>query len=160
MPVLLASSLSSIFWTISYKRVATLPGLFTAFMSSHFSFCLTHSSLSISFCWMNELETEYKYCHLCHWQKSYYIINAYPYNCFRGAVVKNLPASSGDTRDTGLIPGSGRSPEIRGGNLLQYSCLGNSMDRQTWGATVHRVTESWTWLSEHTWTQTHTDPYI
>ena len=40
-------------------------------------------------------------------------------------VVKNPPASAGDVRDTGLIPGSGRSP---GGNPLQYSCLENPMD--------------------------------
>ena len=43
-----------------------------------------------------------------------------------GAVVKNLPANAGDR---GLIPGSGRSAGIGNGNPLQYSCLGNSMDR-------------------------------
>ena len=40
-------------------------------------------------------------------------------------VVKNLPASAGDIRDTGLVPGSGRSPEGENGNPLQYSCLEN-----------------------------------
>ena len=40
-------------------------------------------------------------------------------------VVKNLPANAGDTRDTGLVPGSGRSPEGENGNPLQYSCLEN-----------------------------------
>ena len=48
------------------------------------------------------------------------------------AVVKNLPADGGDTRDTGSIPGSGRSPEVGNGNPLQYSCLKNSMDRGAW----------------------------
>ena len=51
-----------------------------------------------------------------------------------GVVVKNLPANAGDARDTGLIPGSGRSPGIGSGNLLQYSCLENFMDRGVWQA--------------------------
>ena len=55
-------------------------------------------------------------------------------------VIKNLPANAGDIRDAGLIPESGRSPGGRHGNPLQYSCLGNLMDRGTWWATVHRVT--------------------
>ena len=52
-----------------------------------------------------------------------------------GSVVKNLPANAGDA---GSIPGSGRSPEGNG-NPLQYSCLGNPMDRGAWWATVHEV---------------------
>ena len=60
------------------------------------------------------------------------------------SVVKNLPASAGDTEDVGLIPGSGRSSEGGYGNLLQYSCLENSMDRGTWQATVHKVTKNQT----------------
>ena len=44
-------------------------------------------------------------------------------------VVKNLPANAGDARDKGLIPGLGRFPGVGNGNLLQYSCLENSMDR-------------------------------
>ena len=51
---------------------------------------------------------------------------------------KNPPANSGDIRDVGLIPGSGRSPGGHG-NALQYSCLEKPMDRGTWKATVHRV---------------------
>ena len=49
-------------------------------------------------------------------------------------------------RDTGSIPGCGRSPGKVNSNPLQYSCLGNHMDRGTWWATVHRVTKTWTWL--------------
>ena len=45
------------------------------------------------------------------------------------AVVKNLPANSGDTKDIGSVPGLGRSPGVGNGNLLQNSCLENSMDR-------------------------------
>ena len=57
-------------------------------------------------------------------------------------VEKNLPANARDVRDTGLIPGSGRSPGGRHGNLLQYSCLENPIDRGAWQATIHRVTQS------------------
>ena len=56
-----------------------------------------------------------------------------------GAVVKKLPANTGDAGDTGSIPGSGRSPGGGNGNPLQYSCLENSMDRGAWWATVHEV---------------------
>ena len=44
-------------------------------------------------------------------------------------VVKNLPANAGDIRGLGPIPGSGRSPGGGHSNLLQYSCLENTMDR-------------------------------
>ena len=47
-------------------------------------------------------------------------------------VVKNLPASAGDTKDLGLIHELGRSPGGGHGNLLQYSCLENPMDRGAW----------------------------
>ena len=63
-------------------------------------------------------------------------------------MVKNPPASEGDTRDRGLIPGSGRSPVGGNGNPLQYSCLGNPMDRGGWQATVHRVAQRWTRLGD------------
>ena len=64
-----------------------------------------------------------------------------------GAVVKNLPANAGDTRDLGSIPGSGRSPGIGNGNRLQYSCLGNSMDRGALWAIVNGITKSQMQLS-------------
>ena len=44
---------------------------------------------------------------------------------------KTLPANTGDVRDTGLLPGSGRYPGEGNGSLLQYSCLGNPMDQRT-----------------------------
>ena len=47
-------------------------------------------------------------------------------------VVKNLPADTADLRDMGSIPGSGRSPGEGNGNLLQNSCLENSMDQGAW----------------------------
>ena len=52
-------------------------------------------------------------------------------------VVKNPPVNVGDTRDTGSIPGSERSPGGGQGNSFQYSCLKNPTDRGTWTATVH-----------------------
>ena len=57
-------------------------------------------------------------------------------------MIKNPPASAGDIRDLGSIPGSGRSPGGGHGNPLQYSCLENAMDREAWQATVHRVAKS------------------
>ena len=51
--------------------------------------------------------------------------------------------------DKGSIPGSGRSSGGGNSNPLQYSCLGNPMDREAWQATVHGVTKSWTWLLMH-----------
>ena len=47
-------------------------------------------------------------------------------------VVKNLPASAGDVRDRGSIPGSGRSFKGGHSNPLQYSCLENPTDRGAW----------------------------
>ena len=57
-------------------------------------------------------------------------------------VVKNTPANAGDVRDTGSIPGSGRSPGVGNCNPLQYSCLENPLDRGAWWATVRGVAES------------------
>ena len=55
-------------------------------------------------------------------------------------MVKNLLVmQETQIRDPGLIPGLGRSPEGGNGNLLQYSCLENAMDRGAWRATVHGV---------------------
>ena len=65
-------------------------------------------------------------------------------------MVKNLPPSIGDARDAGSIPGWGRSPGGGIGNLLQYSCPDNPMDRGAWQAIVHRVAKSGTGLSTHT----------
>ena len=59
-------------------------------------------------------------------------------------VVKNLPANAGDTRDMGLIPGSGRSPGGGNGNPFEYSCLENPTKRGAWWSTVHGVTKGQT----------------
>ena len=57
--------------------------------------------------------------------------------------------SAGESGDMDLIPGLGRAPGDGNGNPLQYSCLGNAMDRGAWQATVHGVAESQTCLSTH-----------
>ena len=62
-----------------------------------------------------------------------------------GSAVKNPPANAGDVNS---IPGSGRSPGEVNGNPLQYSYLGNPMDRGAWWATVHGVANSQTRLSD------------
>ena len=60
------------------------------------------------------------------------------------SVVKILPA---DAAEVNLIPGLGRSPRKGNGNPLQYSCLGNPVDRGAWHNTVHRVRK----VSDTTW---------
>ena len=69
-----------------------------------------------------------------------------------GSVLKNLPASASDARDVGSIPGSGKYSQKGNGNPLQYSSLGNPLDRGAWRDAVHGVTESnrlssleWAW---------------
>ena len=57
-------------------------------------------------------------------------------------VVKNPPANAGDARDVGSIPGSGISHGEENGNLLQYSCLENSMGSGAWWAAVHGAAKS------------------
>ena len=59
-------------------------------------------------------------------------------NMYHMAQLQRMSAKAGDT---GLIPGSGRSPGEGNDNLFQYSCLGNPIDRGAWWATVHGVTK-------------------
>ena len=69
-------------------------------------------------------------------------------------MVKNSPANAGDAKDKGSIFGSGRSLGEENGNLVQYFCLENSMDREAWWATG--VAKSSTLLSTHA----HTHAYV
>ena len=57
-------------------------------------------------------------------------------------MLKILPASAGDIRDVGLIPGSGRSPGGGHGNPLRYSYLENPLDRGSWQVIVYRIAKS------------------
>ena len=65
-------------------------------------------------------------------------------------------ASACNAGDPGSIPGLGRSPREGNGNLLQYSCLENPMDRGAWRAAVHEVAKSRTRLSDFTYIHTYT----
>ena len=64
--------------------------------------------------------------------------------------VKNPPADSGDPGAGPSIPGAGRCPGEGNVNPLQYSCLGNPMDREAWRVTVHGLQAVWTRLSHYT----------
>jgi len=76
-------------------------------------------------------------------------------------VVKNLPASVGDTRNVSSIPRSGISPGAGNGNPLQYPCLENSMDRRIWQAEEpgglspwgHKESDTTEYMHTHTHTQ-------
>ena len=61
-----------------------------------------------------------------------------PFVFLGGSAVKNLPANAGNV---GLVSGWGRSPGGGNGNPLQYSCLGNPMDRGAWRSEVHGVSK-------------------
>ena len=63
-------------------------------------------------------------------------------------VVKNLPANAGNSRDEGSIPGLRRSLGEGNGNLLQYSCLENSLDTGAWLTTAHGVSKNLTRLRD------------
>ena len=77
-----------------------------------------------------------------------------------GTEVKNLQAIAGDIRDTGLVPGSGRSPGEGNGNPLQYSGLENPVNRGAWWATFHRVLKHQTRLKQlSTHTQVSTQKF-
>ena len=76
--------------------------------------------------------------------RTYCIAQGFP----GSSVVKNLPDNAAVTRDEGSDPGLGRSPGVGNGNLLQYSCLENSVDRRAWWATVQGMSKSQTQLSD------------
>ena len=73
-------------------------------------------------------------------------------------MIKNPPVNAGNAGDIGSIPGVGRSN--RGGNVnpLQYSCMGNPMDRGAWWAIVHGVAKE-SAMTEQLRTHTHTDTH-
>ena len=86
--------------------------------------------LSYELCWNFCSVSEFGYLHIN-------ILHLWAFQ-----MVKNPSAKVGDTRDSGLIPGFGRSPGGGNNNPLQYFCLENSMDRGAWQAIVHGAAES------------------
>ena len=98
----------------------------------------------------------FKPCHFLAWVTYCYSLTKSP--GFPGSTSGKEPVCQCRRhRRYGFNPGSGRSPGGGNGNPLQYSCLENPTDRETWWATVHRVTKSQTrlkWLStvtSHFW---------
>ena len=92
---------------------------------------------------------------LFYWQHSYITYNNVNYDFPGGPVVKNPPASGGDTRDKDSITGPGISPEAGNVNLLQYTCLEkfHRFSWRAWQAAVHGVTKNRARLStQHTHT--------
>ena len=76
-----------------------------------------------------------------------------------GAEVKNLPANAEDTEDAGLTPGLRTSPGEGNGNLFQYSCLGNPMDRGACQAPLFgRLLCPWGHTGSNTTERAHTQP--
>ena len=87
------------------------------------------------------------------WGIFYFSLHFWNLNCINGLpywLSGNTPTNAGDI---GLIPVLGKSPGEGKGNLLQYSCLENSMGRGAWLAIVHGIAKSWTRLSS--WTTTN-----
>ena len=85
--------------------------------------------------------------HLSHQGSLLYSYLSKPWASQVALVVKNLPASAGDIRGAGSIPGWERCPGEGHGNSLQYSCLKNPKNRGGWWATVHGVRKSQMQLS-------------
>ena len=93
--------------------------------------CLPQTAQSPAFCWcLQDLSWQFLNCPRCS--------SGFP----GGSGVKNPPANVGDV---GLISGLERSLGGGNGNRLQYSCLGNAMDRGGWWAAVHGISKSRTW---------------
>ena len=88
----------------------------------------------------------YRYTHVQNYQ---YVTFMWASASQSPLVVNNTSANAGDTSDMGSIPGLRRSPGGGNGNLLQYSCLENPMDRGVWQTTVHRITKSQTRLTTY-----------
>ena len=83
--------------------------------------------------------------------KNYTFINSFPLQWvfLLACYIKCLTeASVGVAGDSGSIPGWGRVPGGGSGNALQYSCLGNPMDRRGWRATVHGIIKNQTHMND------------
>ena len=101
-----------------------------------FELIFFHSFLLLPFLLFRQMETEGKEAKEKKKKRKVEEERAFPDD----SVIKNPPANAGDS---GLIPGSGRSPGEGNGNPLQYFCLENPMDGGAWQATVHGVAKSW-----------------
>ena len=128
-----------------------MPGAVRTPSAAHLSSETLHQTTTAAPVWTPSLsQSQYlKLGNHCFSTEAVFKKNHAKANFLGCTVIKNPPANAGDTRDMNLIPGLGRSFEVGNGNLLQYSCLENSMGRGASWATVYVVAESWTLLSTH-----------
>ena len=91
-------------------------------------------------------------CHLSFTPSSLNLVTQFISHYFLCGLPQWLSSkdSASNVGDMGSIPGSGRFPGEGNGNPLQYSCLGNPIDRGAWWAIVHGVTKSWIRLRDNT----------
>ena len=116
---------------------ACLPALFSLLLNHFFFFwspSIIHLGIIIWFLWIHYFSLG----KILVWSPS----------LFRG---EESACSVEDGRGMGSIPKSQRFHGEENSSLLQYSCLGNSMDRRIWCAPVHGVAKKWTWLRMHTY---------
>ena len=106
-------------WTLCSYILTVNPPLVWVHWSGVFFLENTSSLTNAAFCKVSSWQMN----RLCPWS-----LMGFP----GGALVKNPPANAGDARDADLVSGLGRSSGLGNGNSLQYSCLENSMDRETW----------------------------
>ena len=121
-------------------------GMVRSTVLSGFLFLLLSTSISVGKCLSNFISKMRKIYLLANFWWIKYEYTAWASQI--ALVVKNLPANTGDVRDPGSIPGSGRSLREGHGNPLWYSSLENPMDGGAWRTAVHRITKSWTWLKQ------------
>ena len=91
--------------------------------------------MSVDFCWMDQWNIERQEKQRQKTSFLFALGGTSGIMCHRASLVAQLAIAG----DSGSIPGLGRSPGGGNGNLPQYSCLGNPMDRGTWWATVQGV---------------------
>ena len=123
-------------------RWVTLLQLIYEFTDRYVLTCRSHVTLD-QWIWLTDIYSKSSFWERAEWYISmnFYMISQV------ALVVKNPPADAGNIRDTGLIPGSGRSPEGGHGNPLQYSCLENPHRQRRlagyspWGRTELDMTE-------------------
>ena len=117
---------------------------------------LTNPAICLVFFWYIPCNTPCKRDHkldLCLLEQTFLLLFSHNHEdtpLFHDSRVIPLTPSTYNVGNLGFIPELERSPEGGHGNPLQYSCLGNPMDRGAWRAIVHGVTKSWTrlkWLS-------------
>ena len=129
-------------WVFVWVLCFWFQSMYFLFLIFNFYFILKHSSFTMLYWFQTYSKVIYLHIYLP-----------------RRFMVKNPPANAGDVGDRGSISELGRSSGEENGSPLQYSCLGNPMDRGAWQATVRGITKSQTRLSTHTHKPAHIYPF-